>query len=157
MILYHGTNIAFDTIDLKKSKPNKDFGQGFYLSADYEQAMAMAKTKVEQLEYGTPIVLAFEVDETLMEKLNIKMFNEYSEEWAEFILLNRRNCDTVPAHNYDIVFGPIANDRVGVLLWKYETQSIDLPTLVRNLKHMKGITYQYFFGTEAAIKLLKKI
>jgi hypothetical protein len=75
MILYHGTNIAFDTIDLKKSKPNKDFGQGFYLSADYEQAMAMAKTKVEQLEYGTPIVLAFEVDEALMEKLNIKMFN----------------------------------------------------------------------------------
>lgn len=157
MILYHGTNIAFDTIDLKKSKPNKDFGQGFYLSADYEQAMAMAKTKVEQLEYGTPIVLAFEVDETLMEKLNIKMFNEYSEEWAEFILLNRRNFDAAPAHNYDIVFGPIANDRVGVQLWKYETQSIDLPTLVRNLKHMKGITYQYFFGTEAAIKLLKKI
>lgn len=157
MILYHGTNIAFDTIDLKKSKPNKDFGQGFYLSADYEQAMAMAKTKVEQLEYGTPIVLAFEVDETLMEKLNIKMFNEYSEEWAEFILLNRRNCDAAPAHNYDIVFGPIANDRVGVQLWKYETQSIDLPTLVRNLKHMIGITYQYFFGTEAAIKLLKKI
>ena len=32
MILYHGTNMAFDAIDLKKSKPNKDFGQGFYLS-----------------------------------------------------------------------------------------------------------------------------
>ena len=27
MILYHGTNIAFDAIDLTKSKPNKDFGQ----------------------------------------------------------------------------------------------------------------------------------
>ena len=24
MILYHGTNKAFDTIDLTKSKPNKD-------------------------------------------------------------------------------------------------------------------------------------
>ena len=157
MILYHGTNTAFETIDLKKSKPNKDFGQGFYLSADYEQAMAMAKTKVEQLEYGTPIVLAFEIDEKLMDKLNIKMFDEYSEDWAEFILLNRRNSVNTPVHNYDIVFGPIANDRVGVQLWKYETQSIDLPTLVRNLKHMKGITYQYFFGTEAAIKLLKKV
>ena len=33
MILYHGTNMAFDAIDLKKSKPNKDFGRGFYLSA----------------------------------------------------------------------------------------------------------------------------
>ena len=157
MILYHGTNITFETIDLKKSKPNKDFGQGFYLSADYEQAMAMAQTKVEQLEYGTPIVLAFEIDEMLMENLNIKRYKEYSEDWAKFILLNRRNNTSVPAHNYDIVFGPIANDRVGVQLWKYETQSIDLPTLVRNLKHMKGITYQYFFGTEAAIKLLKKV
>lgn len=50
MILYHGTNVAFDTIDLQKSKPNKDFGKGFYLSADYNQAMAMANIKVEQLE-----------------------------------------------------------------------------------------------------------
>ena len=88
MILYHGTNITFETIDLKKSKPNKDFGQGFYLSADYEQAMAMAQTKVEQLEYGTPIVLAFEIDEMLMENLNIKRYKEYSEDWAKFILLN---------------------------------------------------------------------
>ncbi len=157
MILYHGTNVAFDSIDLNKSKPNKDFGKGFYLSADYEQAMAMAETKVDQLEFGSPIVLAFEIDESQMEGLNILRFNEYSEEWATFILLNRRNESNQPAHNYDIVFGPIANDRVGVQLWKYETQSIDLPTLVRNLQHMKGITFQYFFGTEQAIKLLKQL
>lgn len=34
MKLYHGTNIDFAEIDLKKSKLNIDFGQGFYLSAD---------------------------------------------------------------------------------------------------------------------------
>ena len=34
MILYHGTNVDFDRIDLLKSKPNKDFGRGFYLSAN---------------------------------------------------------------------------------------------------------------------------
>ena len=157
MILHHGTNIYFDTIDLKKSKPNKDFGKGFYLSANYDQAMAMAKVKVEQLELGAPIVLSYEIDESLLEKLNVKQFDCYSEEWAEFILLNRRNASEQPAHNYDVVFGPIANDRVGVQLWKYETQSIDLPTLVRNLQHMKGITFQYFFGTEKAVKLLKRI
>lgn len=157
MILYHGTNMAFDAIDLKKSKPNKDFGQGFYLSADYAQAMAMAKIKVDQLEFGEPMVLTFEVDEAQMERLNIQRYHEYSEEWAKFILLNRRNDKPFPAHDYDIVFGPIADDRVGVQLWKYETQSIDLPTLVHNLQHMKGITFQYFFGTEEAIKLLKRI
>ena len=157
MILYHGTNVVFGSIDLSKSKPNKDFGQGFYLSADYDQAMAMAKVKVDQLEYGSPIVLAFEVDESQMGQLKILRYNEYSEQWAEFILLNRRNDTGHPVHDYDIVFGPIANDRVGVQLWKYETQSIDLPTLVRNLQHMKGITFQYFFGTEEAIKLLKRL
>lgn len=157
MILYHGTNVAFDSIDLKKSKPNKDFGQGFYLSADYDQAMAMAKIKVDQLEFGAPTVLTFEVDEAQMERLNIQRYHGYSEEWAEFILLNRRNATPYPTHDYDIVFGPIADDRVGVQLWKYETQSIDLPTLVRNLQHMKGITFQYFFGTEKAIKLLKRL
>lgn len=157
MILYHGTNVDFETIDLSKSKPNKDFGQGFYLSADYNQAMDMAKTKVEQLETGTPIVLAFEVDEQQMAKLKIQRYSEYSEEWAKFILLNRRNDTHKPVHDYDIVIGPIANDRVGVQLWKYETQTIDLPTLVRNLQHMKGITFQYFFGTEQAIKLLRRV
>ena len=39
MILYHGTNQDFGDIDLTKSKPNKDFGQGFYLSREYTQAM----------------------------------------------------------------------------------------------------------------------
>ena len=48
MKLYHGTNVEFDKIDLLKSKPNKDFGRGFYLSADYAQAKDMAEAKVEQ-------------------------------------------------------------------------------------------------------------
>lgn len=157
MTLYHGTNTFFDTIDLNKSKPNKDFGKGFYFSAEYDQAMAMAKIKVEQLGSGTPTVLAYDVDETLMDTLKVLRFSEYSEEWAKFILLNRKNSTDLPIHNYDIVFGPIADDRVGVQLWKYETRSIDLPTLVQNLKHMKGITFQYFFGTEQALKLLTRL
>ena len=55
MKLYHGTNQTFDSIDLKKSKPNKDFGRGFYLSAEYEQAINMAKIKVEQQQDGNGI------------------------------------------------------------------------------------------------------
>lgn len=91
MILYHGTNVDFDIIDLKKSKPNKDFGQGFYLSIDYNQALEMAKTKVEQMEYGRPLVLSYEIDDEQLNKLKVLSFNNYSEEWAKFILLNRNN------------------------------------------------------------------
>ncbi|MBQ4387801.1 MAG: DUF3990 domain-containing protein [Prevotella sp.] len=84
-------------------------------------------------------------------------FVEYNEEWARFILLNRNNSSGKPIHDYDIVVGPIANDRVGVQLWKYETKSIDLTTLVSNLRYMKGMTIQYFFGTERAVNLLKRV
>ena len=157
MILYHGTNESFETIDLSRSKPNKDFGRGFYLSADKDQALEMAKAKVDQLESGTPTVMAYEVDVPKMDELKVLRFDAYSEEWAKFILLNRNNASGKPAHDYDIVIGPIANDRVGVQLWRYETQAIDLPTLVRNLQYMKGVTIQYYFGTERAINLLKRL
>lgn len=157
MILYHGSNVDFKHIDLNKSKPNKDFGRGFYLSHDYSQALEMAKTKVEQMECGSPIVQTYEIDDMMLDDLKVLSFKDYSEEWAKFILLNRNNSSHKPAHDYDIVIGPIANDRVGVQLWKYENHNIDLPTLVNNLRYMKGITFQYFFGTERAIKLLKRL
>ena len=157
MKLYHGTNQSFVAIDLMKSKPNKDFGRGFYLSPDYEQALNMAQIKTEQLQEGEPIVMEYEVDEIEMQKLQILRFEEYSEEWAEFILANRSNVTGGSIHQYDIVVGPIADDRVGVQLWKYENQLIDLPTLVEKLKYMKGKTIQYFFGTEKAVSLLKRV
>lgn len=157
MILYHGTNKAFDTIDLTKSKPNKDFGQGFYLSREYSQAMEMAKTKFDQIKSGFPTVLTYEVDEQQMNQLKVLRFDAYTFEWAQFILMNRGNDTNKPMHDYDIVYGPIANDKVGVQLWKFENQMIDLETFTRNLYRMEGITFQYFFGTERAIKLLKKL
>ena len=157
MILYHGTNKAFDTIDLTKSKPNKDFGQGFYLSREYSQAMEMAKTKFDQIKTGFPTVLTYEVDEQQMNQLKVLRFDAYTFECSQFILMNRRNYTNKPMHDYDIVYGPIANDKVGVQLWKFENQMIDLETFTRNLHRMEGITFQYFFGTERAIKLLKKL
>ena len=117
----------------------------------------MANIKFEQMETGKPLVQEYSIDEIEMKKLKCLIFDDYTEEWAKFILLNRNNPLSVPAHDYDIVIGPIANDRVGVQLWKYESQLIDLPTLVKRLKYMQGITIQYFFGTERAIKLLKRL
>ena len=157
MILYHGSNVEFDSIDLLKSKPNKDFGKGFYLSDNYDQAFEMAKTKVEQLETGVPVVMTYQVDEAEFSSLRILRFDDYSEEWAKFIILNRNSVSKTAMHDYDVVIGPIANDTVGTQLWRYENKSIDLPTLVKNLHYIKGLTIQYFFGTEKAIKLLKRL
>ena len=86
MILYHGSNMVFDMIDLNKSKTNKDFGKGFYLSDSYEQAEKMALFKVVTLG-GDVIVQSYEVNDEILKDstLNIKIFKEYSKEWAEFI------------------------------------------------------------------------
>lgn len=50
MKLYHGSNMEIDKPDLSRSKPFKDFGQGFYLPPGYEQAHALAKQKTDQLQ-----------------------------------------------------------------------------------------------------------
>lgn len=49
MTLYHGSNQIVTVIDFAKSKPNKDFGKGFYLSADKQQALEMAEYKTFML------------------------------------------------------------------------------------------------------------
>ena len=49
MTLYHGSNQIVTVIDFAKSKPNKDFGKGFYLSADKKQALEMAEYKTFML------------------------------------------------------------------------------------------------------------
>ena len=158
MILYHGSNIEIIEIDLQKSRPNKDFGQGFYLSAERDQAFRMAQFKTK-IEGGCPFVTEYEFDDSLLTngELKVKTFDAYTEEWAQFIFLNRNNRDTTQQHDYDIVYGPIANDYVGVQMTKYEEGDITLAELLENLKYMKGITFQYFFGTERAISKLRKL
>ena len=157
MILYHGSNVQIVEIDLQKSRPNKDFGRGFYLSADREQALRMAQFKTK-IEGGVPFVTEYEFDTSFLTngELKVKTFDAYTEEWAQFIFLNRNNRSSVQQHNYDIIYGPIANDYVGAQMMKYEEGDITLAELLENLKYMKGITFQYFFGTERAIAKLHK-
>lgn len=156
MKLYHGSNILIDKIDLSKSKPNKDFGRGFYLSDNEEQALEMAKFKTLTLG-GEPLISIFEFDENIITNntLKVKVFQDYSEEWADFVFANREGLDNI--EEYDIVYGPIANDTVGLQIRKLKSGNIDKVEFLNRLKYMKGITFQYYFGTENAIKTLKKI
>ena len=156
--LYHGSTVDIDRIDLAKSRPNKDFGRGFYLSADRHQTWRMGEFKA-LTEGGTPVLNTYLFDEQVLASgdLRVLIFKGYTREWAEFIFLNRNNRIAEPAHDYDIVYGPIANDRVGVQIGKYEAGDITLDQFFENLKYMKGVTFQYFFGTERALAKLTKI
>ena len=158
MILYHGSNTEIHAIDLNQSMRGKDFGQGFYLSADQRQAEEMATFKTLQFG-GCSIVNAFEFDETLLSNssLNTKIFDDYSLEWAEFIFANRNNMTDIPIHEYDIVYGPIADDRVGVQIRNLIEGNITIDVFLERLKYIKGITFQYYFGTQRAINYLKRL
>lgn len=155
MKLYHGSNIRIEQIDLEKSKPNKDFGKGFYLSENETQAMEMASFKSMQLG-GEPVVTEFEFDDRVMNSthLRIRIFNDYSEEWADFVFANREGNDV---EQYDIVYGPIADDKIGLQIRKLKDGAIDRKEFLTRLKYIKGVTFQFYFGSEAAIKCLKRI
>lgn len=152
MRLYHGSNIRIDNIDLGMSKPYKDFGKGFYLSDNKDQAMDMAKFKTS-IFGGSAIVTIFEFDVLGLDSYNLKIrrFDSYSEEWLDFIISNREGHQV---EKYDFVYGPIADDKVGFQLRRYKDEVIDRAELLERLKYMKGITFQYFFGSEEAIEYL---
>ncbi len=155
MILYHGSNVEIEKIDLSLSKPYKDFGKAFYLSETMQQAKAMAKYKSLILG-GKPIITKFEFDKDAAKNLNILIFKEYSKQWAEFVFANRDK-EKANAHKYDIVYGPIANDRVGLQVINYKEGIISFEQLLSRLKYIKGITFQYAFCTQEALKTLKRL
>jgi hypothetical protein len=156
MKLYHGSNVDIQKIDLEKSKPNKDFGKAFYLSENYQQAMEMAQFKAEFTD-TEPVVSVFEFDKGLMTDLRCKCFEGYTEEWAHFVYDHRTEPQGKTLHDYDIVYGPIADDGVTFQLRRYVGGVISLARLVEELKYAKGITFQYFFGTERALQQLKRL
>ena len=159
ILLYHGSNVAIEHIALSRSKRGKDFGQGFYLNANPDQAMEMAVRTTRFLSEGAATLSCFEFDEVEAKRnwLNIKVFPDYSEEWAEFVVMNRKNNSDIPVHPYDIVIGPIADDTVGVQIRRFIMGYLSASALVEELRFKGDHAVQYFFGTPKAIQLLKRI
>lgn len=154
--LYHGSNIRITNIDLSQCHPYKDFGQAFYLTTVKEQAMDVALARVD-LFGGDSVVNTFRFDENLLTDgtVTFKSFDAYTEEWADFIFLHRDETIIPPYHHsFDVVYGPIANDRVGLQIRNYRLGNIDKKEFLRRLQYMKGITFQYAFCTGRAIEKL---
>ncbi len=155
MKLYHGSNVEIDAISLAKGRRGKDFGRGFYLSADFRQAVRMSEIVTKREGYGVPTVTVFDFNEESLSALKVKRFDGYTREWAQFILDNRNNSSDTPVHDYDVVIGPIANDAVGVQIRQLLNGYISFDVFLENIQYTRQ-TIQYFFGTQAAINLLSK-
>lgn len=157
MKLYHGSNQPIHNIDLSKGKKYKDFGQGFYTTHLPEQAVYWSK-RISDRFGGIATVTEFELDmdAALAEGLNVKIFEKPDKEWALFVMANRKQSGEDFSHDYDIVIGSVADDRMARLFGLYDMEIIDLDAVVAGLIY-KDLNSQYFFATERALNYLKRV
>lgn len=164
MILYHGTNIEIDNINLDKCRQFKDFGKGFYTTELYEQAVKMAK-RVARIYGGSPVINTYEIKNDFLTDKNYSILdfgNIPSEKWAMFVMNNRNRYFTDYSNEncnfdckYDIVAGPIADDDMTMLFRQYQNQMITFDMLIKGIT-FKDVTNQYSFHTVKSLNLLKK-
>lgn len=125
--LYHGTIDRISQIDVAKGKLRKDFGRGFYMALNVQQAIGMMHKKRREFLQRQPRIKFEEVVERLYQirlkpsaeqSLKIKVFDRTDMEWLDFILMCRENVAERP-HEYDIVVGATADDDTMVALKLY--------------------------------------
>lgn len=156
MILYHGTNEFFTSVDLLKCRIGKDFGIGFYMTADKSVAQRQAERKFVQWGNGEVRVFEYYWDSDNVSDLNILRFEGYSVDWANFILENRQNRTKHNHHQYDVVVGPIADDTIGFQIRRFQDGIISIEQFLEEIKY-HTVTIQYLFATERAVKTLKRL
>lgn len=154
MEVYHGSYTKIDKIDLLKGQLNRDFGQGFYVTKFRKHAESWAE--IIGRKHGTQgFVTEFSYyDTAFTERLcKVKHFNEYNEEWLDFIVLNRNPFSPNPAHDYDIVEGPVADDKIQYRLTKFLQGKIEKSTFLKELTFHET-THQICFCTMRALLCL---
>ena len=151
MKIYYGSNVEVKEPGLNYSAKNRDFGQGFYLTSDKNQAKSWAIKKVNLTQIGSPVVSMFEIYESEFEKLNVKRYESANEEWFNYVLKNRK--DKNYYDEYDIVIGPVANDNTTPVISLYLDGFYDAKEAIKRL-----MTYvlkdQYTIITEKALSYL---
>jgi hypothetical protein len=114
IILYHASSQIVREIDLSKCRKRNDFGQGFYVTTDKNQAEKFVKTASRKagssLSSGFVNVYALSV----IGDLAIHEFPAVDEDWLHCVCTHRRAEGTTEDNQtwqkYDIIAGKIAND-----------------------------------------------
>ena len=143
MVLYHGSNIEVSNPQIIESDRRLDFGKGFYLTSSYEQAKRWAELTVKRRGSGKGVV----------SDLKILHFTQAQKEWLEYVTMNRKD-QNIPNDDYDVVIGPVANDRTMPVISLYFSGIYDIEETIKRLMPQK-LCDQYTFRTEKAIKKLK--
>ncbi len=153
MILYHGSTLKVEKPNISKCRTNTDFGRGFYCTTSMEQAQKWAKLKQQRQASTKAIVSVYEIEDEIIEQhINFKVlkFTHANKEWLDFVYANRKGMQT---EQYDIVFGPVANDRLFATITLYEEGILSANAAIEQLKtHL--LFNQISFHSQQAIEHL---
>lgn len=152
MKVYHGSLEIVDHPRILKPNRKLDYGSGFYTTTSEKQSGEWVVRRMNENSASHGYVNIYELDKNILSELKSLLFSEPNEEWAEFVMANRTQNGFT--HGYDIVYGPVANDRVYLQFGLYESGVISLETLIRELKTYKLVD-QYLFHTDKALTALR--
>ncbi|MGN0475625.1 MAG: DUF3990 domain-containing protein [Acutalibacteraceae bacterium] len=145
MILYHGSFVEVAAPDLLHSRPNVDFGLGFYTTPIREQAVNWCIKFKRQKKDG--ILSKYTFNENAFDSVKVLNFDSYSMEWLDFVVDCRSGNDTT---DYDIVIGGVANDKVFNTIELYFDNLIDKAEAINRLRYEKP-NLQICFRSQAVI------
>lgn len=151
MLLYHGSNVGVKNPIIIKSKRVLDFGDGFYLTTDLEQAKKWALLVARRRNCGIPTVSVFEYNEE--NDLNILKFKIPDKEWLKYVTNNRKKLINDDANN-DIIIGPVANDNTMPVISLYLSGILDEEETLKRLLPQK-LKDQFVFKTSFSLKKLE--
>ncbi len=151
MLLYHGSNIVVREPKILKSQRFLDFGAGFYMTSDFEQARKWAVRTSARREEGVATISVFEISDDYVDRVKVLVFAKPDRDWLRYITAHRTG--NPPTDDYDMVVGPVANDQairtVNNYLKGYFPEDVAIKLLLpQKLKD------QYLFRTEKALDLL---
>lgn len=151
MIVYHGSTIIVDKPQILQSERFLDFGAGFYTTTNKEQALRWALRVAARRKAETKIISVYEFDYESAEKdLKVIRFDQPDKAWLEFICACRSGKSV--ASEYDLVFGPVADDNVYATVQLFELGVLDEAETVKRLK-IEKLFNQVLFHTEKALSL----
>lgn len=149
LIVYHGSNVVFDKIDLSMSHNRRDFGKGFYCTVLEKQSVEWAKRLYMRNFEGGKYVYQYIF--TQNENIKVKRFATLDKEWLEFIKENRIKGGI--QHDFDVVIGPVADDNTMETVQLYIAGILDADEAVKRLRYNK-VNNQISFHTEKALRYL---
>lgn len=151
MKLYHGSLEVVESPEIRKPNRTLDYGSGFYTTTSNNQALAWVQRRMKEQKKDEGFVNVYELNESTLDGLKCLFFENPTEEWVDFVMKNRTRLGFV--HDYDVVYGPVANDRVYAAFALFEGGILDKQSLIAELKTY-NLVDQYLFHTPKSLKAL---